>query len=388
VSTPTATDDVALLASELERLHPNLFRHLSRQRWHAAVRELARRAPVLGETELLAGLMRLAALPGGRNGHTGIFPLDERHLRPMHLVPVRGYELGGRMFVIDAFDRALVGRQVTSIAGVPLDELAAAVRPLVSRDNASTVRGRLPHFTLTAEILDGLGYAPAGRAIAIGLDGASSVELQPIESRAYVAAFRDRLGDHNPALLTPAPWPAAIHPRDRRLWMGRLDGGRALYVGYDATTMATAGFARRLAAARTRDAPERVVVDLRRNGGGNNTTYGPLVEVLATPAAARLVVVIGRATFSAAGNLAAELRALRHAVFVGEPSGGGVDQYGDVVPVVLPATGWTVRIPTLYHDRTYGRRRRLAVEPDVAVEPAIEDVLAGRDPVLEAALRA
>ncbi|MEO8539167.1 MAG: hypothetical protein ABI577_05455 [bacterium] len=241
---------------------------------------------------------------------------------------------------------------------------------------------------LTAEILDGLGYAPAGRGIEIGLDDASSVQVRPIESGQYVAMFRDRLGDHNPALLTPAPWPAAIDPRDRKLWMGRLNGGRALYVGYDSTRVETAAFARRLVATCARDAPERIIVDLRRNGGGNNTTYGPLVEVLATPTAARLIVVMGRATFSAAGNLAAELRAFKHAVFVGEPSGGGVDQYGDVVPVVLPATGWAVRVPTLLHDRTYGSRRRLAVEPDVAVEPAIEDVLAGRDPILEEALRA
>lgn len=133
------------------------------------------------------------------------------------------------------------------------------------------------------------------------------------------------------------------------------------------------------------------MVELRRNGGGNNTTYGPLVEGLSAATGTprpRLVVIIGRATFSAAGNLAAELRALRHAVFVGEPSGGGFDSYGDAVPVTLPATGWNVWIPTLYHDRTYGRRRRLAVEPDVSFEPTIRDVLGGRDPVLEAALRA
>src|SRR4029453_2757020 len=72
---PGAAKDVRQLGAELESLHPNLFRNVSRTRFRSEVSALARRAPSLDANQLLVGLMRIAALPGDRNGHTGLFPL-------------------------------------------------------------------------------------------------------------------------------------------------------------------------------------------------------------------------------------------------------------------------------------------------------------------------
>ena len=57
---------------------------------------------------------------------------------------------------------------------------------------------------------------------------------------------------------------------------------------------------------------DRVVVDLRNNGGGDNRRYGPLLEALRDPRIdrpGRLFVLIGRLTFSAAGNFATDVEA-------------------------------------------------------------------------------
>ena len=75
-ATPRAASDVQALGAALEANHPNLFRNVSRPRFRSEVASLARRAPALSDNELLVGLMRIAALPGVRNGHTGLFPLD------------------------------------------------------------------------------------------------------------------------------------------------------------------------------------------------------------------------------------------------------------------------------------------------------------------------
>ena len=42
---------------------------------------------------------------------------------------------------------------------MPYAEVAKRVRPLVPHDNASNLQGYLPHWLLTAEVLDGLGIA-------------------------------------------------------------------------------------------------------------------------------------------------------------------------------------------------------------------------------------
>ena len=76
----------------------------------------------------------------------------------------------------------------------------------------------------------------------------------------------------------------------------------------------------------------RVIVDVRHNPGGDNHTYPPLLNLLLDPLVNRpayLYVIIGRQTFSAATNFVTELDVQSSAVFVGEPTGGRPNLYGD-----------------------------------------------------------
>jgi hypothetical protein len=319
--------------------------------------------------------MRLVALVSPRNGHTGIFPLDPLHPRRLHLYPLRLYEFADGMYVVGGEH---TGRRLVAISGMPVERVARLVRPLIPYDNESSLRAKVPYFSLVAEVLDGLGVGSGVRARTFTFGG-HEAELNPIAAREYVAAYDDARG---PTMLPRRASPLYLAQSRRDVWMRRTDG--VLHVGYNSTFAPTQAFARRLA--RTAHEVRRVVVDLRLNGGGDNTTYGPLLDVLASVPS--LAVLIGRGTFSAAGNFATELGLATDAVFVGEPTGGGVNQYGDSVARRLPATGWNLNVATLYHEKGGPHDRRLAVEPDIHVEPTSEDFFAGRDPALEAATRA
>jgi C-terminal processing protease CtpA/Prc len=135
----------------------------------------------------------------------------------------------------------------------------------------------------------------------------------------------------------------------------------------------------------------RVIVDVRLNGGGDNTTYGELTSLFRSKAVnrrGRLYLLTGRATFSAAANFAAEIDRDTRATIVGEPTGGGIETYGDTTPVRLETTGWMVHVAARYHERKRGSNdQRLAVEPDVRVDVTSAQYFAGRDPVLERALK-
>ncbi len=155
----TAADDVRELGKSIEQIHPDPFRSVSRQRFESEVSALARRAPALSEDELLVGVMRIVALLGPRNGHTGLFPGDPSHTRGLHLYPLRLYAFTDGLYVVDATDAALVRSRVVAIEGMPIETALTRVEPLVPRDNPSNLRGLAPHFLLTAEVLDGLGIA-------------------------------------------------------------------------------------------------------------------------------------------------------------------------------------------------------------------------------------
>ena len=74
-------------------------------------------------------------------------------------------------------------------------------------------------------------------------------------------------------------------------------------------------------------------------------------------------------------------------MLVGEPTGGGVNQYGDATTITLPATGWEVHVATSYVVRGTPNDKRLAIVPSRRVDLRAAEFLAGRDPVLAAALK-
>jgi C-terminal processing protease CtpA/Prc len=134
---------------------------------------------------------------------------------------------------------------------------------------------------------------------------------------------------------------------------------------------------------------ERVVVDVRHNTGVDDTTFGPLLNAMRDPAVnrpGRLFLVIGRQTFSAAGNFVASVEQHTGAVLVGEATGGVPNQFGDSVRIRLPGSGFYAAVSTVYHVRSTPDDPRLTHEPDVWAEVSAEDFFAGRDPALEAVL--
>ncbi len=182
--------------------------------------------------------------------------------------------------------------------------------------------------------------------------------------------------------------PVWLQRQDEEQWLRTIDRGRAVYLGYHHAMMGTYETAERLTRLARRPGVRRVIVDVRLNGGGNNATYGPLVGALQRPDVGRkAVLLVGRVTFSAAGNFVAEVEARTRARLIGEPTGGAPNQWGDSTVLELPAAGLAVRVANQYVQVTKASDRRATIRPDIQVDLTAADFFAGRDPVLARALR-
>ena len=381
-----------LAAQRLREDHPNLFHDLSRATFDAAVEELAGRADAIGQDELMVGLMRLAALPGVRDGHTGVFPLDPDNQRVLHLYPVRLYTFADGTFVVGQVGGSdLLRARVVAIGARSLAEVVAAVRPLVPHDNESTLALRVNTYLDTAQVQHGLGLVPDTGPVTFTFerDGVRfDRELAPVSVSEYGAGIGDLVHPLIPQAIVGGV-PAYVGRRNLGIWSASLAGGRVFYVGYnDARTRVgpTAMKVRRAARAKRL---RGVIVDLRNNPGGDNTTYGLLLDTLTRVSRTkRIVVLLSRTTFSAAENFAADLERVARPVFVGEPSGGSPNLYGDASATVLPASGMTLHVARIYWERSTPDDPRVAIEPHMPVPLTSADFFAGRDPGLDAAIRA
>jgi hypothetical protein len=106
--------------------------------------------------------------------------------------------------------------------------------------------------------------------------------------------------------------------------------------------------------------------------------------------AGRIAILIDGLSFSATGETTSLFHFHKKAVFFGEECGSGYygNTSGFIVMATLPNTRIQVRIPlVLYTMAVDGYPKDRGIVPDHLVSPTIEDLLAGRDPVMERALR-
>src|SRR5262249_2391058 len=190
--------------------------------------------------------------------------------------------------------------------------------------------------------------------------------------------------------------PLPLHLRDpQRAWWYQWDARtRLLYfqlrqVNFESEGRTFPDFLRGLFAFSDSVRPETFVIDIRHDHGGNNQILQPLIHGLiqresTINARGHLFTIIGRGTFSAAQNCANWLEEHTQTLFVGEPTGGRPNHYGDNQPVALPHHKdvlvfishwpWQARYP--WDDRPW-------IAPHLPAPMTIADYRENPDPALE-----
>lgn len=390
---PEPSPSLDAIATDLDRLlraldstHPEPFHGISRDDFAAAVNEYLEALPGLTPHEAVVELMRTVALLSreGRDGHQFALPMPGRQGA---VLPLRIYEFAEGVFITATAppNQALVAASITAIDGTPIDEVLAAVEPLVPRDGPATVPAFRPIFLLRTEVLRGLGIIGDG-PVELSIDHhglESTVTIAPMPFDAWVdwAGGGMQLLPLDPRMRYLAdPGPLTVE----------LIDGDALYVRYRSVVSPDVTEARQIVASGD---VERLILDLRQNPGGDNGTYGRLLRLVqgfADEHPGALYVLIDRVTFSAASNLATEIEQSTDAIFIGEPMGGGLNFWDDVRLVRLETlpVPMQVGVSTRYWQFAEPDDPRLTIEPDVALPVSADDHFVRRDSVLDAALAA
>jgi hypothetical protein len=395
-------EDLDRLLDRLVAVHPNPFLDEGEDAFRARVAAIEARADTLTEVGFLVAVMGLMG-HRERDGHSGAWAFAQ----PGTLLtawPLWLWDFPDGLRVVAARKpyTDLVGARVTAVGHDPVDAARRAVEPLVPMDNASSLRANLPTFLLLPDVLAELGVlAPSDPGLTLAMADGTTREVtpEPIPIDAYRDWIFNVYGGEFPEGLPPDPdGPPHLRHRELEFWSEAIARPSAIYVGYNAVrsrTSAGGSLADLVTEVQTAaDANPRrpVVVDLRNNGGGDNTTYLPLrtlLETIATDDPGRVRLIAGRSTFSAAGNFVTDLLVgpqRAGITLVGEPPGGGLDMYGDVAVVTLPNSKIVVLISGRYHERAPGDDR-MQIQPAIAAEVGWADYVARRDPVLDAAAR-
>jgi hypothetical protein len=379
--------DLKFFASEARRVHTGFDRPAFSVSFTEAVADLGRKIPSLSDDQILAGLQHLAVLLG--DGHSGVYlrNLPKSHRR----LPVDFYWFADGMYVVDARadHRDLIGSRVIQVGKMTPAQLVRALEPYVPRDNPMRILSLGVSFQLEYPFqlqalgaIDDTSHVPivvedtAGRARAVSLV-ADNTRIPQVR-----LAPRDT-GSANPLWLRN---PTA------NVWMTPLDDLRAVYVQYnacaDTPNQTIAAFATRLRTTLKDTSIRDLIIDVRRNGGGNSLLNQPLhlaiFQFAAMSPTRRIWVLAGRHTFSAAQNFVNYVERFTNAVFVGEPTGSSPNFTGENAEVVLPFSGVIADISNENHWSSFWDDQRPWVAPTIPVSLTAADYFSNRDPVLDA----
>lgn len=357
-----------------------------------------------------------------RNGHTTAM-IGET----LRALPIRAWWFADGFYVVsaDTQHKDLLGARIEKFGAVSSEDALARVTPFIS-GTKERARYLSAAFLTSPDVLKAIGVGTGDTVtLTISKDGKSSeVTLAPATSRApgdegqptkrVYSILVPEARDH------PNRWPHVLDavasdlspiyaPRTdlEQRWL--TPDRRVLYIRSNSINslddeplqLKLGGVIANSVVAKR---PRAVVVDLRFNNGGDffNTILFSQALPKLMPRDGRVMVLVGRATFSAALVTAAMLKGASqdNVTLIGEPMGDEGRFWAEGDDITLPNSGIKVHYSDAFEDNENGCRdpeecywptvafgpRGISLKPNILIDPTFADYAAGRDPVLEKAL--
>jgi hypothetical protein len=387
IGAPTArrVAEATALVRFAEQTHPRGLEARDDPRWRNLAKQLTgsvHRASAAGFV-----VRALALLAWFKDGHTTLW-VSAITAGPFGLdMPIRVAPFYDGLYVTEATPehRELLGTKISRVAATDIGDVIRRFAAIWPANNPAWPHHDAGLLFATPGLLHGLGIVsgPDRRPIAVRTQSANGRSLDhrlvpgvsgPREKLARTSSERDA-------------WAAAAGSGN---FVRRLPRSDTLYVSLDDISQPVdrfMTFTREIFAAMDEQRSARLVLDLRRNPGGNNFLGEPLRKHIERSRFNRpggLYVLVSPTTFSAAQNLANRLERETFAIFAGEPTGGAPNHFGDAKP--FPGTILHGGVSTIPWFDSFPMDHRQWIMPDMLIPRTFADWSAGRDAVLDRVL--
>lgn len=391
-------EDLRYMQQTINDNYAFLFVKTTKELFNTEVEKLHKAIPNLQQHEIIVGISKLLAL--FEYGHTNL-SYNQQSFQFAQF-PFNLYEFNDGIYIQGTktnYAKALGGR-VLAVEGKPIAEVLEAIKPTVEMENEQFFKAyginniRYPEILHTQKIT-----ASLQDEITITLEKEGEIFNQSFA----VMPKGNRVPTHRGFVAQSNNWLDARDQRATPLYLQNLDKiYSATYLEKDNTMYVRHSRIKDEEGERTKDFYARVfrdiatknidklIIDLRLNGGGNNYLNKDVIKSIVKAdkinKVGKLFVIIGKRTYSACQNLVNEIDNYTNAIFVGEPTAENVNFWGDNRPVVLPNTGITLSLSYLWWQDKPALENAPWTAPSIPVAMSFNEYASNQDPVLKAAL--
>jgi hypothetical protein len=385
--------DISYLRIELPLKHPNLFFKTEKEKFIFKLDSISELINEKTDIELSIALQEVIAIMG--DDHTGI---NNRKTKLEGVLPLYLYWYTEGIFVLKTFEQynELLGCKIVSINKTPINQVIKKLSDLTAKTNEAIIKKIIPNVIPYVAYLKYYKITTTDKISITYIDQKGSekdITIQPTVDK----DFWRKMISYNFEKL-----PLCEINTRKYFWYNYNEDNKILYTQYNRClgkeVEAKYGSKKKaeklpsfekyvknlITILKTKEV-DKFVFDMRYNSGGSSPQGTSLVKQIAQINSinkkGKLFVVTGRRTFSSAVLNSIDFQNYTNAIFIGEPTSGKPNHYGEVKKFLLPNSGLTINYSSKYF--TYAKEDTNSFYPEYEIKASFEDLKNGIDPVME-----
>ncbi|MBI9012636.1 MAG: peptidase S41 [Clostridiales bacterium] len=363
--------DIDFISSQLPKYHANSFNQMTEIDFYNNIEGIKEKLLTMSDEEVIVEVSKLIASVG--DAHTQlVYYYDKTYPFIFYC-----FEDGIYLLETTAEHSELVGSKLLSINGRDIEEIRDLYRPVISHENESWFNRKFATYLKVPEYLKGLKIIDSEMIKFEFSDGSQDSIYVQVEPSGYSDYKKN-----NVEMLY-------LKNSDKNYWYEFLEEEHVLYFNYnscyDMEGKPYLEFNNELFDFIDENSVEYLVVDIRNNGGGSSNVLNPFFDELKKRQnlnqQGKLYVIVGKDSYSSTMLNISDFDKKTKAVFIGEPTGGRLNHYGQVQTFELSNTDTELKLSTVYFENSNEDHNTFV--PDIIIEMRASDYFNNIDPVMQ-----
>ncbi|WP_458785318.1 S41 family peptidase [Vallitalea sediminicola] len=369
--------DIEFITKELPKNHINLFYELEEEDFYNNIELIKEKIPTLTDDEIIVEVSKLIASVSDE--HTQFVLKDQLRY------PFRFYYFEDGIYLLSSVPEysEYIGCKLKSINSKSVEEIISLFRPIFSYDNEARFKEMVVKQIVISQFLKGLKVINSETAEFVFIDkNGDEKNIQAVATGFKNSAMKNLNTEASQTMLY-------LKNTDKNYWYEFMEDKRILYFNYNSCfnmkEKSFEDFNKELFDFIDSHDINKLVVDLRNNGGGKSPILDPFFVELKKrenlDQSNKLFVIVGRETFSSAVINALTFKNNTNAIILGEPTGGKPNHFGEILYLNLSNNNIMISYSTKYI--TTSKEDIDSLIPDIIVQPSADDYFNGIDSVME-----
>ena len=371
-------EDLEIYKKGLEQKHIDIYHSINKEDFLEEWFKIYNNVESLSDFEVILKLMRLTRRIN--DGHTAVSLRNTS----THRFPFEIEWIENKWYVVKTLNKnkKILKTTLESINGIPIDSVTHKISEIAQFvENEYSLKDRTGSYVTIAELLFNLNLIDSTNETTFSFR--NNNELIQLD----LNTITNDIWENSNLSIVTLTVPEITQPNgvNRDLWFTSISDTKAVYINFESypTFEEMQVFGKQLVTYIQKNQIKKVIIDMRKNGGGD--LYVGTVLAYALNLADSIdwkngvFLLTSNKTFSAATSNAALFKQLLNAKIVGQPTGSNPNGYQDMDSFILPNS----KLVITYSKRLFRLSNQVntALQPDIIINQKKSDLLKNLDTV-------